>query len=217
MCTVGTVELGQSRSFCVNDGLCKAYVSATENEPGCTCVNEWTGPHCELKASAVAGFKETPVNAVTPTATPAPIRAPVAPPVTEASPPVAALPVTTPLSSSANNGDGQVGFQVVVLIISLLAFVASVSVFAFVFSRQRQARHKEVEHAVENSTNSYPSFEEAYPSAGLSNRRPFRDPDSDAMSVNLGLDEGGYKDLPQVFIGPPIDEDGHELHNVEIL
>jgi hypothetical protein len=72
MCTVGAVGLGQSRFFCVNNGLCKAYVSSSENDPGCNCVDDWTGPHCELMTSAVAGFKETPVNAVTPTATPPP-------------------------------------------------------------------------------------------------------------------------------------------------
>jgi hypothetical protein len=171
---------------------------------------DWTS--LRVKDQRRSGFQRNAVECSDPYSHASPISAPVAPPVNENSPPVVALPVNSAVSSSANNSHGRG-----VLIFLVIALVASICWFAFAFSRRRQTRNTEVEHVVENANNSYPTFQETYPSAGLSNRQPFRDPESDAMSVNLGLDEDSYKDQLQVNMRDPIDDDRHALHNVEIL
>jgi len=46
--------------FCVNQGSCNAYVAEGEEDPGCTCTKDWTGPHCEIRiqASSTSSVRE---------------------------------------------------------------------------------------------------------------------------------------------------------------
>jgi len=62
-----------------------------------------------------------------------------------------------------------------------------------------------------------PAVDDASITVSVVNRHPFRDPDEDAMSINLASVYPPYRDEPEVYIGPPKDEDGHELHIVEII
>jgi len=34
--------------FCVNKGVCRGFVTASDPDPGCDCTDDWTGPHCEI-------------------------------------------------------------------------------------------------------------------------------------------------------------------------
>merc|ERR1712226_1342710 len=40
---------GKPLSFCVNGGSCLKEVTSEEEHAGCTCPEDWIGPHCELK------------------------------------------------------------------------------------------------------------------------------------------------------------------------
>lgn len=50
-CTTGEVSKAQiTDQFCVNGGVCSAYVGAGENHPGCICeTGKWEGKHCEFE------------------------------------------------------------------------------------------------------------------------------------------------------------------------
>jgi hypothetical protein len=47
ICTIGEEYPGKPLYFCVNDGTCNAKVTADQEDPGCSCPNKYTGPHCE--------------------------------------------------------------------------------------------------------------------------------------------------------------------------
>ena len=49
ICIVGDNFLGRPLYFCTNQGTCKNYVSQTDPDPGCDCLDGWTGPHCEIR------------------------------------------------------------------------------------------------------------------------------------------------------------------------
>jgi len=57
ICTIGDDYPGQPLYFCVNDGKCNAWVARGEPDPGCTCTDKYTGPHCEVNI-AVAKKRE---------------------------------------------------------------------------------------------------------------------------------------------------------------
>lgn len=48
VCTTGDEYPGQPLYFCVNGGSCNAWVTKDEPDPGCTCADNYTGPHCEV-------------------------------------------------------------------------------------------------------------------------------------------------------------------------
>lgn len=51
ICTIGSEYLGQPLYFCVNGGSCNARVMEDEPDPGCTCPDNYIGPHCEVNAA----------------------------------------------------------------------------------------------------------------------------------------------------------------------
>jgi hypothetical protein len=51
---------GLPLSFCVNGGICKSHVAAGEPHPGCNCVKDFVGPHCELRESVHIKNSELP-------------------------------------------------------------------------------------------------------------------------------------------------------------
>jgi hypothetical protein len=54
ICTIGEDYPGKPLYFCVNGGSCKAQVAASLPDPGCTCPDGYTGPHCEQRLQAKA-------------------------------------------------------------------------------------------------------------------------------------------------------------------
>jgi hypothetical protein len=48
ICTIGDEYPGQPLYFCVNGGSCNDWVMGDEPDPGCTCSDTFTGPHCEV-------------------------------------------------------------------------------------------------------------------------------------------------------------------------
>ena len=56
ICTIGDDYPGRPLYFCVNGGGCNAWVVGNELDPGCTCTDDYAGPHCEInidRSSAV--------------------------------------------------------------------------------------------------------------------------------------------------------------------
>ena len=176
ICTVGDIVEGEPRFFCVNGGVCEQYVTTSDDQPGCSCGDQWTGPHCELKISAVAGYISTPINPVTPRSYTVPTRG------------------------------GKKGIVVYAIVISIFASVVSLILAKMVFSRSRSGIQPSMQDTIDNAS----------PMVSLVNRQPFRDPDEDAMSISFARDKPTHRNEPAVYMGPPIDEDGNELHNVEI-
>lgn len=52
ICTFGEDYPGKPIYFCVNSGRCNAQVSSDQPDPGCSCGEDWTGPHCETRVSS---------------------------------------------------------------------------------------------------------------------------------------------------------------------
>lgn len=170
--------------------------------PGCNCADGFEGPHCELRSNYLGSS-----------------------------------------NSSSSHSGGMLGFEVVVLVVSLvaIALVASFSVLACV-RRRRNRKDDELTKSLKWAASGYrddPSndgpniaprrssyIDDAYPvKAHSSSTDPFTT--HLAPKSRLPVDEEvitGSPDVmddpvpqPQVYIGPPRDEDGHELHNVEII
>jgi len=110
------------------------------------------------------------------------------------------------ISSSSSIDGGSIG-QTSVLIVSIVAIIVSLSVVMAAITFHRRGCQKSFE----------PAVDDASITVSVVNRHPFRDPDEDAMSINLASVYPPYRDEPEVNIGPPKDEDGHELHIVEII
>jgi hypothetical protein len=50
ICSIDTTSLDATpMSFCVNGGQCKKSVTAQEDHPGCNCPQGFSGPHCEIR------------------------------------------------------------------------------------------------------------------------------------------------------------------------
>lgn len=109
-------------------------------------------------------------------------------------------PPQTPNTPPANPQDQElldaaakeVKTTIAVLVVSILALVASVAISVITCMRNRRFREaREQDEARANLV--------------------ARTPDSQHRLNNIAAGE------PEVFMGPPTDEDGHELHNVEII
>lgn len=48
ICTIGDEYPGQPLYFCVHGGSCNDWVIGNVADPGCTCPDNYTGPHCEV-------------------------------------------------------------------------------------------------------------------------------------------------------------------------
>ena len=49
ICTIGEEYPGKPLYFCVNSGICNAFVSGDQPNPGCVCPEGWMGIHCEIR------------------------------------------------------------------------------------------------------------------------------------------------------------------------
>lgn len=50
ICVQGDIFPTRPLYFCVNHGVCRAYVVEGDDDPGCNCPNGWEGPHCEIRS-----------------------------------------------------------------------------------------------------------------------------------------------------------------------
>jgi len=141
---------------------------------------------------------------------------------------------------SLGGGSEGSAFQIIVLVISLIAItvVAVASTSAYV--RRRRAKSNNITDALRWSSNyrddpnSGPNlaprrssiYDEDYPAnAHSSSTDPMVThlaPKTTASMTGTRPDVAspsadGASSSPQVYIGPPRDEDGHELHNVQII
>lgn len=59
ICTIGDGSPGKPLYFCVNGGTCKAQVTPDQPDPGCTCPENYSGPHCEQRVVTFASSTST--------------------------------------------------------------------------------------------------------------------------------------------------------------
>lgn len=160
--------------------------------PGCTCRGDWVGPHCELHKSALENEE----------------------------------------SFGSGGGTGPRAFEIIVLLISMIA-IAVVAVFATTSYLRRRKRRRHISDRLRwnsryrdepdrDQVNIAPRrssyIDEPYPANAHSSS-------TDPMATHLAIKKADAavespdeaEPQPQVYIGPPRDEDGHELHNVEII
>ena len=167
-CNLGEVHAVQPRSFCVNGGICNSLVSGSEAHPGCECPDEqWVGPHCELRKASVD--TETQLKVVDSSS------------------------YASSGASDSNNSNSNNGGSTGILIVGILALVASLAVMIHTHIRNKNERRR-----MEQERNL---------TLALASRREL---ESNGVQ-NFAAGE------PEVYLGPPHDEDGHELHQIEIL
>jgi len=200
----------QGLSFCVNYGTCKAKVKSGEAHPGCNCdEDKWTGPHCEIKVAQQTAPAPSPTTAI----------------------------------KDDGSGDND-ALQVVTAIIAVLAVVSVVGfairhcVRNYGTSKSRMdknALHWESNRSLGGGYRDEPINEinlsprrDSNIKAKLSSEPPSRAPapsSRDPFAAHLmaplaptpASNAPAPDDGPQVYLGPPQDEDGHVLHSVEIL
>jgi hypothetical protein len=185
----------------------------SNSHPGCNCAEGYLGPHCELREAAAVPYLNTND------------------------------PYLNRPADYVNNG-GKSGFEITVVILSVLAIA-----FVTVFSVGRYIRRrKEENNAITGSLNwshNYrdrpaeiniaPMHSDVYEQATEEAfSRSSRDPIAAHMGSTAARRAAAAAQLlqteqstdevpddlpeePRIDIGPPIDEDGHVLHNVEIV
>jgi len=188
-------------SFCVNHGTCKSIVEEGMPHPGCTCTeSKWTGPHCEIK---IAQKEET---------VPAPVPAPA------------------PLIKDDDDKSGSEVFSAILLSGAVLV-VAAVILYALKTCCKSSTKQERIMEKKWGSNRNLGGYrDEPINSVNLSPQRESdtiqfhasssRDPFAShlaplpllPLNAAMAQDNG-----PQVFLGPPQDEDGHVLHSVEII
>jgi hypothetical protein len=213
ICVQGAAFPTRPLSFCVNGGTCRDYVSPGEEDPGCDCESGWTGPHCETRnylssessESIEGGVDVLLISLVTALLV------------------VVLLVLITCLlrlgKSSTNNDSSQ----------------------DWMIFRRRRQRHQLSEDPGSRSSNLAPKR----CSSNIDSFPAVVSPSSSPNSVGIALppDEepvpyrddpvDGFRDEPDdelnvvqedysdeeiiVDVGPPRDEDGHQLHNVDFL
>jgi len=207
-CTVGPLLPGKPRSFCVNGGVCKAKVTAEEEHPGCTCDAEYSGPHCEVLRKNIEAHQARPA---------------VSEPLQRPPPPVPTS--TEPMEQAAESGPSAT--FVFLFVFSLLVLLMGYPVIWYYCKRSEMSEKRAEQAAVQRTLAfSMPSSKYSDHPRGNgsnSNNNSFRlsnsNTSADEPVLNLAVGEGGGSPIqkgPFVNIGPPRDEDGHELHNVEI-
>ena len=175
------------------------------SHPGCKCTDGFTGPHCELSS-------EAPEE----------------------------LPAVQASTSSAESSSGSSnGARVAAITISLLATVAAAAFFGTKYSKERNSSRtmndnirwasEYQDRPGEDEPNLAPrrrrdsatprgGYEDYPANAHSSSTDPFATHLAPKTAVPSDQEDGDEEESqPQIYIGPPRDEDGHELHNVDII
>lgn len=58
ICVQGHIYPTTPLYFCVNQGICRAYVSEGDDDPGCDCPSDWSGPHCEVRNNEASANRD---------------------------------------------------------------------------------------------------------------------------------------------------------------
>lgn len=164
------------------------------------------GPHCE--AAVNAGSQDV-----------------VGPPIPS---PPSSYP-NAPGSNAISRRGGVSSFVLVLAMLSLLAVLAAGTFFLYGYFRKKRHDNDRLtdnlrwasayrDNPSADEPNIAPrrksSYIEAYPANAHSSST---DPFSTHLAPLQHDDDEKEEEKPQVYIGPPRDEDGHVLHNVEIL
>jgi len=206
ICTVTRPGPGKPLSFCVNNGTCKRQITSDESHPGCDCPAGWKGPHCELQSKNYSYWENRKGN------------------------------------SAAEN----LGIAIAIigaLIGALLAFGFLRKCWRSRVAARNAAEEKDgLKWASSSYSDEPPVLSSSSAAASLPtslvNLAPRRrssimedvnDFSSKAASRGSALaknarpqknrpDSAPEDDSPpEVYMGPPMDEDGHELHQVKII
>lgn len=196
---------------------CAAWSTMSDSHPGCTCDEvKWTGPHCEVK--------------IAPVPTPAPSPAPSA----------VAASSTSAVSRDSGKQNGKRAFGIAVLVVIVCVLLSCVVLTIFrrccmgpmEYSRenvdpyarrlresaQEGYRDEPVDHInLAPRRSSTVTNNEEFMHLASSSRDPFASHLANAPPQNRAFGGGNQLDGPQVYLGPPKDEDGNVLHSVEIL
>ncbi|GAX14340.1 Notch 1 [Fistulifera solaris] len=201
VCTVKYPGPGQPLLFCVNGGSCKKLVNLGEPHPGCNCVDGFGGQHCEISSA------------------------------TNVLPPDVDVPVDPAIpddgQSELHTKDETRSGKRVILIVLLLALVSTVLLtFYYIIPYVRRRRRRKT---VGNNIRWASNYQDDPAEINLAPRRSSSlifdqySSSTDPFVTHLGSliqtheEDEDEEPEPQVFIGPPRDEDGHVLHNVDII
>ena len=221
VCTLGDPRPGLPFYFCLNNGICVDKVTADMPPPGCNCTTGWSGNHCEIRTGSSSSSS---------------------PPSSTSSSSSAAASTTPPPSTRTGRQKLFIVLGALLLVLAIFVCIrcirrnpeedsdASRNCMYFRRRRHRQNRYRDDEQvnlaprAPQDSFvmgNSELSSSTQPMIAGLTlapDDEPglFRD---DPTSGHYHDEFSPYEpdDEPRIFIGPPRDEDGHELHNVDII
>lgn len=205
ICVDGDLLPGQTAGFCTNGGICIDYVKPGLPHPGCSCPPFWRGSHCEiyLGHGAPRGF--------------------------------------------ANPEDDKNPGVVIFLALLFVGVLGGGYFMYRSMGRRQQrrndimtktlawaSRYQDEKPEVNLAPRRSSSINEGYiedvyldsvrgnESAGVSfsTRQSFTAVESGGPAAPIDtsadlLDDGDSP--PEIYLGPPTDEDGHELHNVDIL
>ncbi|GKY97471.1 hypothetical protein MPSEU_000705500 [Mayamaea pseudoterrestris] len=187
-------------SFCVNGGTCMRKVTTLQGHAGCECPDVWTGPHCEISIAIIEAAE-----------------------------------------AGAGPSVGK-SFGVAVIVLATLAITALIAFGTVMYCKSRKRRRSTKTNArlrwggpaaysddnsdINLAPRQQSFYEGDYPAS--THVSSTRDPMAQfgqshaaaAASMHQGsVDDGSARSEaePQIYIGPPRDEDGHVLHSVEIL
>jgi hypothetical protein len=230
ICTIGEFSPMSSLSFCVNGGVCAKKVTAFQEHPGCSCEIGWAGPHCELREDDTYPF-DRPMTSSTEdsastvrsnTASPSQIFAILFSTVAIIAFAVFAGimyrrrrmrnndQISTSLRWSGDYRDEPPKVNIAPR--SQSGEIESSDVyFASIASPNRDpmATHLAPHHRTRQALDTPHTGGIVSRTRASSGSSEDGSPSDDAYFVE--------DEEPKIFIGPPRDEDGHELHNVEIV
>jgi len=201
-------EVGNPTSYCANGGKCKSTTDRVGiAHPGCDCLDGFTGERCEFTINK-GPHKSTQEG------------------------------TSTSRSRGGSGGSlGGLGITAIILsvcaVLAVLMFMINSCVRRKRFSRRRDGESSGIIWANKKGYKDTTETINFSPKAGYRDdyMASFATPSRDPMATAFAPDMGDHvapasdtsagppedDDETQIFIGPPTDEDGHVLHNVDIL
>jgi hypothetical protein len=218
---------GTPISFCVNGGTCKKRVAWGEAHAGCICAEGFLGPHCELREDAPIRNKPRPRPHVETTGS------------KESS--------SSSSSSSSSGEKRTAFHKVMLTFSVLALTTVTLLLAGMYVRRKRQRnravtgainwashyldhpsdepniaprRRSTYTDVYEDSSSTDPMASAHILAAQMvaqQDSSPIVSDDEDDYTAEEEETRNLTNNEPQVYLGPPRDEDGHELHNVDIV